>query len=387
MIERALQNQRKITLRGIAVLIICGITPFMRYTVGGRGLLSLMMLIIIGAYFIGVIKNVNFSHVKLEKYQKWVLLLTVVYLVSPLFSSWNQAISFENMKVQLCTLVLFTYIANRKETRVEVALSCLAAILFIYLYIYNGEYYLGGIRQYIALQEGVYLDPNIITASFIIPCVWASRQVLEKRKIWVKIILVAFIFTSLYFSFLGGSRAGILAILIGIGICFVVSFKPTFKHIVIGLIALLVLCVGIVILYSNLPIELQQRMSFTGIQSTDGAGRGDIWSRYISQFFDSNPLRMLFGYGKESCVNLLGRASHNTIIDYLWDLGVIGLVLYGITIFQCVKFTIKKKNGIAIGSIFAVIVWSLTISASDQLIFWVLIYTIICIAKNDLEKT
>ena len=133
-----------------------------------------------------------------------------------------------------------------------------------------------------------------------------------------------------------------------------------------------------------ISVELLSRMTLSNITESGGSGRTSIYHDHLIKFFEQpSILRMLFGSGKESCASLLGVASHNTFIDYLWDLGFFGIFIYLIMIIKILKTT--WNNSPAFASVCAIIVWSLSISVSNQLIYWVLLYTCICIAKNELR--
>lgn len=383
-----IKDDVRIANKGIAILLICSVTPFIRVLLGGYGLLTWALVPAVTLLFFSIIKpqssDLRFSVLQLE-----VIFITFILMVSVLYSpSTEVAFSLESAKVQICTIIIFTYILNKKEENVLILLSFVAAIVFIYCYFFSSDFYMGGIRKYILLQNNVWLDPNMVIASFILPCLWSIQYIISRKKIMIKCLLIMFIALSLYGAYLGSSRGGLAAIIMGTLILICVELKPSGKNLVTTAAIVCVLIIAFFVVRKYIPESLLDRMTFKSVSDSGGSGRFSIYSEYLERFFnESNAMRILFGYGKESCKLYLGKSSHNILIDYIWDLGLVGLFFYIIIMFSILKYTICSKSSLAISCLVATIIWSMTISTNDQLLYWVLLYSSVCLARNNQGRT
>ena len=56
------------------------------------------------------------------------------------------------------------------------------------------------------------------------------------------------------------------------------------------------------------------------------SGRAYIWSSFVAAYLDAPPLQRLVGLGPDSWVGLFTTYPHNTLVDYLYEFGILGLV-------------------------------------------------------------
>lgn len=56
------------------------------------------------------------------------------------------------------------------------------------------------------------------------------------------------------------------------------------------------------------------------------SGRLYIWSTYIEAYLNGTDMQLLFGFGPNSWVGIFAKYAHNTMVSYLYELGVAGLV-------------------------------------------------------------
>lgn len=89
------------------------------------------------------------------------------------------------------------------------------------------------------------------------------------------------------------------------------------------------LCAGIIIASSSAFRALLQivddRFAQASNMSELTTGRTDLWRNYIHEFLN-NPITLLFGEGYTS-INLNNKASHNTLIQVVYQFGLIGMPL------------------------------------------------------------
>ncbi len=374
-----------ISFKGIAIVLLIAIAPFNRYLLNGRGMIYWALLLCIILYALSFIK-IKASSFKIymdeaNRVRTGLICLNVILIASVLFSPFLNPLTLNSSKVQICAILLFSYILNPKEEKIASFASFIGALILLYLYFYSSSTR-GGIRTYIELQDGMYLDPNMVSAAFIIPCAYAVHILTTKRRVLLKCGMIVFLALWLYTSFMGGSRSGLLAGIIGIVAFVLAKYKVSAKTMLYAMGGVVFAIIVYNAIKDSLSLDILERMTIGNVIATDGSGRTNIWSSHIDLFLSSNPFRVLFGYGRESCANVAGISAHNTIIDYMWDLGVIGLLLYVVATVMIVKYCLKSNSSIAISVVISTVLWSVTISASNQLIYWVLLYFAFTVAHN-----
>lgn len=371
-------NNDRISSVGLPSLLIVCAAPLMRLVLHGSGLLSWI-----------IVPCVILTAFNIKKYmfcigiQAYVIIVSFWMIMSNFYSPVTSGnFSLEDIKVQVCTILMFLWLLNIKETKVLILFSFGVALYFIYCYFYKSDFISGGIRKFIMLQEDVWLDPNMVIASFIIPCIWSVWYLISGRHTALKLLLIVFIGLSIYGAFLGGSRGGLIGIVIGSLYVVYKEFKFNRKMMVRTAFIIFILLILISAIRQYIPEDLLKRMTVDSVSESGGSGRFEIYHNYIDSFFEeSSIVRTLFGYGMESCKLILGKSAHNVLIDYMWDLGLLGMIFHVFLICSIVKFCFYSKNIVAISCIIATIIWSFTISTSDQLLYWALLYSCICIAN------
>ena len=116
------------------------------------------------------------------------------------------------------------------------------------------------------------------------------------------------------------------------------------------MVGILIVCFG---LFSEEIDMYMVRFGMISNVSSLTTGRSDIFENYLC-FFYNNPLMLLFGQGYTdilyNAVNY--RASHNTIIQFIYQFGIIGtyvLILWIINLSKNFKEKIKNRTFIYVG--------------------------------------
>ena len=84
------------------------------------------------------------------------------------------------------------------------------------------------------------------------------------------------------------------------------------------------------------------------IEEDGGSGRWDRWVYLVSKFFgDYSIVRLLFGYGSGAVMDLTGGGhAHNDFVEFLFDYGIIALLLYFVLYVALIKEGISMyKHG------------------------------------------
>lgn len=154
------------------------------------------------------------------------------------------------------------------------------------------------------------------------------------------------------------------------------------------------LCAGIIVLSSTTFQELfkiiDTRFSYASSVSELTTGRTDLWQTYINEFIH-NPVLVLLGEGFSSVI-IGKRASHNTIIQGVFQFGIIGfpflIAWFVITIKNLISNISDKKPHflyILLMGVGIVLPWmALDIIFFDEL-FLLPVYGALAVAYSSLE--
>ena len=162
-----------------------------------------------------------------------------------------------------------------------------------------------------------------------------------------KNVLLFIIMIGIVLSF---KRGAILAYFISIFFYFTYNlFKTKRKSNIFSLIAILV--VGIIAVNSNAAVLLSRLEDFEDADSM-GSGRGKMFRLLFSDMFQDNfdLLNIFFGNGFLSTINFFNYKighpilAHSDFMEFLYDFGILGLVVYCYFISRIYKLYIFFKN-------------------------------------------
>lgn len=211
---------------------------------------------------------------------------------------------------------------------------------------------------------GLDRDPNFYTVSLLVSM--ASLMVLYMKGVEKASVLYLIVTIILCFGFSTLSKSFILGALISIGVfcLFIVRQKKqnSWNDITLMVVCLLLssaLCYSkIILIFSRFDISISSfklfvcnsNLSVTQLLTVDRSildsfttGRVKIWKDYVSYLL-SEPISLLFGAGFNGRVN--NRASHNTIIQSLYSIGLIGTIYLAIIFIKLLKEKNKKGREI-----------------------------------------
>lgn len=230
------------------------------------------------------------------------------------------------------------------------------------------------------------MDPNDFACGLLI-IVSLLLEMLSKRE-KPKTAILALGMTAIIILF-SGSRGAMLMFAGMFAWWFIITFRnQKFTSIVI-----IVLGVSFFAIASAfLPAFLQGRLNLGDLVSGGGSGRLKIWQSAFVKFAESNPLRMLVGYGYGSfdkAVNYIAEGhiepyrSHNIYVNALIEGGIVGVLLL-VSMFFC-SYRVAKKNNNLMGklSIVGLAIAGISLDLQAYRIFAVVfIIAIICHNKR-----
>lgn len=188
----------------------------------------------------------------------------------------------------------------------------IASELSSYDVVYGGE-----IDRY----TGIFGDPNAVSI-YVILCLFILLQLLRNNELSSTIFLSGSTVLTMI-GLLTGSKSCFLLLII---YWFVFFISKTQK---IALkILLLIATTYIILTFSTTNLYDLFYFRFFGGASGITTGRTDIWETYISYLNQGGISNWLIGFGINTANLPDGRAAHNVFIQIIYNLGVIGLVLY-----------------------------------------------------------
>ena len=296
--------------------------------------------------------------VKHKKIQKKVLLpaiaLGVLTLLSKLLHGYSLSASYFMFFGMLLTFPLLAFLV-REKTDFEIA-ACFFACGIILATLLSMAYGTNpNMIQYIKVIEysnlgvtrlcGFYGDPNFYAAQ-VATALGALLLVIfkgSKRKVINIILSVVLVFcgaTSLSKSF--------LICLVVLLVLWIISMLP--KTPAKAFSALLVICVlGGAVVLSGVADDLwgQYLARFGGASDISSltTGRTDFWAEYLKYFWE-HPLSFLFGQGYTSVLVATYGSSHNTILQAIYQFGVVGTVILLVWIIAFENRSSKGKGSV-----------------------------------------
>lgn len=329
------------TLRGLFSqrLVVYVIAMFISLVLFNTTFMSLGTVVPIGVIVLGVIvfalcpyktgiNSLNFGYT----------IMGFLILLSTLLSGGNQI----SQCLKIILTCFFVYMATKisisdKEMKflslVIVASYLIYAVLVLHSIGGETEYY--GRVQIRILGSDYPLDPNVVSAVFILPFVISIYNLL-----FGSYKLLAMVFAMIFFIAIVvlGSRGAFLSLslcsFIMIGEYLFSKQSSLFLKILVGLVILVAISYSIVFLSSlDNIVGLDRILDFESDDVSNG--RTDVWLERL-KLLESSPI---FGYGINYDVGIShrGMACHNTIIQLLHYGGIIGFVLFVIPTYQLYK--------------------------------------------------
>lgn len=296
------------------------------------------------------------------KFDRGILSISVLLFVITIIVKLMNGYSIENSYILfMMLLILFPLVSKEVgieydffELTVFFAMGIITAALSAqYLLVYPT------ISRYIVVHSfnkvtrlcGYYGDPNFYAAhitavlSGILILLTVKNNRNHKNKIPFLILLFLVV---LYCGLLSASKAFIIVLLciFVIWILYVLSSKGKISKkiaVFFGVFLVLLFIVTSNIFTDIIDIILLRFNQSSGNVSDLTTGRSDIWVKYIKGIFSDFP-QFLFGVGFTN-VKYQNMGSHNTIIQMLYQFGIVGSTLFIIWMVLFVKrIAIFSKN-------------------------------------------
>lgn len=332
-------------------------TIIYKYSVGSTSLFTYLTLIFMLVFLFR-------NKFRINKNFLCYFVFLAVYLIIGVGNNYTDFIKLLSMAV---TASCFTSLIDRKNYSNIVLYVCLGTVTSGLIGLRKASWpalasffsnlkteYINGVETY--RFTGLYMDPNYYSILVII-CLVSLLTFAFKKEIKSGLAVVLAI-ALVYFGCLTYSRLFYLALMIAIVFVLVLRMKSTGKY--IGSIALLSVALIVGLYFANkagIIGNILYRFSATDITNN----RTNIWWQYID-YFNSSVTTLFFGDGiGASYYNGVG--PHNTYIEMVYFLGIIGSLIY-VGMYWCILKTgrcIRKRKFMNYSLLFILMIMSTTL--------------------------
>ena len=347
--------------------------------IGNATLITVTSIIIILYGLFAVITGTK--KIILYKETKLLVFLIFVYLISALWAIDNSA-ALSRMVPVLNTVLLYIiatqFDLDKKYIRLLENASILGAFalsLYVLRFVDLGLVFAGYRLKFNLIGGSYFSDPNGLAGRILLPLIILINRVQQKQKLYKRIIYIIMLLMVSYILLLTGSRAGILAILLGIITLFILGFKKKEKWVLISLfLFILVVYLALRFLPEHIVNRIFNIEKYNEVSVLEG-DRIDIWKHVLFDLFYKSPI---LGYGGGNAPNALkeiygyGKAVHSSYLNVLCELGLIGFIPWMMFVFKKVKtaFKLRNINPMIFAATVSIIFMAATLDAFTEKYLW-----------------
>lgn len=321
-------------------------SPLMKFYMGGVSFFTIMLLV---SCFVALIKNKMLMNIYQIVLAAFIAILTVFAKMIHENPITNSYLFFLAMLLLMPCITKNIGVDSFDEATVFFSVGIIAAALSAQqLVVYHNIAKYITVDSYLTITRlsGYYEDPNFysahITACLAGILMLLSREKNRKRQVFFIIAAVLL----LYCGMLSASKMFVIVFS-----CLCVFWIPVLMEksgrgnsrvrMFIGL-----LCAGAIFLSSSAFKELfkiiDDRFAYAANISELTTGRTDIWKSYINEFLENLDITLLGEGYTEASVN--GKSSHNTVIQGIYQFGLIGLPFLAAWIYFELKDMFVRVN-------------------------------------------
>ena len=274
------------------------------------------------------------------------------------------------------SIILSSFTINEKENNylknILIFSSIVYAILIIKFLAENAQ---SGYIHTAVLIFNTEFDPNYIGIPLVSASAFLLDNILYKKKLVISIIgygivLAAIIYTASRGSFLSFMISNLLVL----GF-FLFNKKIGFsKKVFYFVLPIIIIAILIPIFKENFPLEWER---LTAEDYGSGSGRLDLWQRSVSDWWE-NPI---FGRGLGFALLEYNHVTHNTYLQVLSEMGLVGILLFLLLISFFLKRAFRTDKilfCVIVGILFQI----MFLDAVDNRCLWVVFCWIAMLPKN-----
>ncbi len=377
------QHKQRISLVAIFTGLTIIAVPFSIIAIGGTGILMYtgvpLILLSIVVFFNGTRRKEIIKPVK----------LLLIFLLYDLFSyAWSPGQPTVFIRTTLVVVCIMVNYYNDKEQKLLFLLAFIPAFINFYNFQTGGYASMERTERLSMVINGVETDPNYLSFSFFPAIVGAVFTMMNTKKRWVSIVSILIILIVFYCELAMGCRAAFLACFVMIFCSFLISKRFSGRGVLGVLLLLVVFYFFIPFVLQLLPDVVADRFSVDNILGAEDnmSNRTVIWEETFN-YIMTNPESFIFGRGAGSTQHYLMMASHNAIIQVLFELGIVGLLLFFAFIVSFLVYMWKNDEKVSFPLFVGTVFMSLSLSINGILVFWINIAMVVLFLSYDKNQT
>lgn len=232
-------------------------------------------------------------------------------------------------------------------------------------------------------------DPNYMCGFMLFAFCFHLRRLLQKKK---RVDICAVV-SMIILVIMSGSRGSLIAFLVALisSVLTSRSLDKTKKRKAVS--GIVMLSIAFVFLYifvlPNINSAITDRFTLQYLQTYGTIGRTDIWEYLIKKFWNSNPVRMIFGYGygttyivNDMAGRHYGHVAHNVYIEMLISAGILGLIAEILLHVNCIKEAVRAEKSEVFCTLLAYITMGFSLSLTSYKPQWALMILLLIYSKR-----
>jgi len=328
--------------------------------------ISFMNIVLGIGVFLFIVKNLKKQKkIALNCPLNWILMMLVIYSFASLTVSFLAGNYEESIPVLLALFkshvvnlfIIFLIAFNLPDSKKDIKaftyflLGFFIFVIFINILAYYGivkfiSYEeLGGFQKYKGAFQlgyrlmGIFKEPNIFASYIILFFPLSINMIYMTRNLFVRILMLATLFFSIFVLALTGSRGGYFGFLVALGMLLYLTYKmkmTTKKHLlIVVLITVLLLTLVFLFFRDTFLVNVIGRLSFLSDFEFDWSikGRLNFWNLGSQQFLTSP----IFGVGWHNYFGV-----HNNFLYYLVTLGIVGFAAYVFLYYKIFRLSLNN---------------------------------------------
>lgn len=281
----------------------------------------------------------------------------------------------------LMSLVFLSVTYDGKTKRLLELCWLIATVFLIILFLFDETVQLGVSGRRTLILLGTETDANEFASFFVVGfCVVMNLFFKEKQK-GKKFLLIIIALAIVYVVLTAASRGAFFSLIPATLVTAVVALSHVSKKKVLSftLLGILLLIGAVILILPLIPQDNLDRITIGAILEDRGTGRLVIWSSAINSFLTGDVWRMIIGYGYgrfgvETGYGSSSMVMHNQFLQQLISYGIIGLMLYGVMIYNCFA-RFRSHFCEYLGAFVGVTVMSLTLTMGPSYkILWIVLF-------------
>lgn len=302
---------------------------------------------------------------KINKIQKVIIVIFAILLVTISLNKFSFNTGY--LYSYICLLALL-YIFSNDSLNANVTFFAInsyilgALLMVLLIFIFRVRYYDDvADRLTINVFGRGKIDPNYLAAFFVGPTIICFDKFLKRNKFF-NFLLFVLLFLGIFCT---GSRAALIAIILGVALYIkdiILYFK---KHGIIFFAALFAFIILVVVI---LKTNIFERYDIKSLFDGSNSRRLSLWINALKTII-KNPI---IGNGIVSTSEIIGSVTgmynpaHNTFLEVWIQLGIFGLI----SILYLTLKPLSSKNNLVKSLVLVNVFVSLMISAEATLAFW-----------------